>query len=488
MTAAIDNQPLQGPSVAPDRNVWDQCDPDGAAQQWSFNVDTTGISSGVVPYALSADNAASVWAQGLSENLLVDNLPVGLSLSGPTVASTASGTQYITARATAGPSGVAIGCSVDGRATQWHNGAMDAIPMAGAGNHVISCQAHNGAVNSQGQVAYSAPETWSLNIGQPTVSAIGFTKIADALKCRRMRERVRVPARWVTVRRHHKLVKVDKRAHTKTAIVERCHPRIAWRREKVLVKVRRHGKVVTVRRTKRVRVVLTPHTVTKAKERVAYGHGATVSGWLGTANGVALGGAPVEILAAPNNGLDQFSVAAVTTTAADGGWSVKLGPGPSRLIEAIYGGTVGLLPANSTPIQLDVPARIILSVTPRKLPWRGVITLRGHLDGGYVPPDGVALRLLIKLPRRHRPYQPVPFRTDAQGNFIIHWSWGSGSGVVRMPFAIATTATESDYAFAAARSRWVQVTFGVPTRRRRQQQHHRHHKHQHRQHRHRGSP
>ena len=472
MVASFDNQPLQGPTATPNNTVFDQCDPGGVAQQWSFNIDTTGISSGVVPYALSADNAAGVWVPGLSENLLVDNLPVGLSLSGPTVASTASGTQYVVARASSGPSGVAIGCSVDGRAVQWHNGATDTIPVAGAGNHVVSCQGHNGAVNSSGQVAYSAPATWSLSIGQPTVSAIGFSKIADALKCSRVRERVKVPARWVTVRRHHKLVKVRKRAHRKLVTLERCHPRIEWIREKVWVKVRRHHRVVEVKRTRRVRVVLAPHLVTKAKERVAYGHQATVSGWLGTASGVAIAGAPVEILAAPNNGLGQFAVAAVTTTAANGGWSARVGAGPSRVIEAVYGGTAGLLPASSAPIELDVPARISLSVTPRRLPWSGVITLRGHLDGGYIPPDGVALRLLIKLPRRHRPYQPVPFRTDAQGNFVIPWSWGSGSGVATMPFAIATTATESDYPFSAARSGWIRVTFGLPT----DHHHHRHHR------------
>ena len=126
---------------------------------------------------------------------------------------------------------------------------------------------------------------------------------------------------------------------------------------------------------------------------------------------------------------------------------------------------------------MDVPARITLSIRPRRLLWSGVVTLRGHLEGGYVPPDGVALRLLIKLPRRHRPYEPVPFRTDAQGNFVVHWSWGSGSGVSTMPFAIATTATESDYPFAASRSRWIRVTFGLPTPPSHQKRHgHRHHR------------
>jgi hypothetical protein len=72
----------------------------------------------------------------------------------------------------------------------------------------------------------------------------------------------------------------------------------------------------------------------------------------------------------------------------------------------------------------------------------------------------VALRLLIRLPGRSQPYEPVPFRTNAKGGFVIHWTWGQGSGVVTYPFAVATTATESDYPFAASRSRWIPVTFG----------------------------
>ena len=152
----------------------------------------------------------------------------------------------------------------------------------------------------------------------------------------------------------------------------------------------------------------------------------------------------MEILTAPNNGQGQFTAATATTTAADGAWSAAIGP-VLTLVEAVYGGSAALLPATSTPVELNVPARISLSVSAHVVPWDRIVTLRGHLDGGYVPPDGVALRLLIDLPDRTRPYEPLAFRTDAEGNFVIHWSWGTGSGVVTYPLAVATTATESDF-------------------------------------------
>lgn len=382
----------------------------------------------MAPYALSAENAAGVWVTGLSENLLVDNQPVGLSLSGPTVASTVasttSGTQYVTARASTGPSGAAIGCSVDGGPQQWHNGGTEQIPVAGVGNHVVSCQAHNGAIDPSGQYAYSAPETWRLDIGEPTASAVSFTKIVDALKCGRVRERITVPARWVTVRRHHKLVKVHERAHSKTATVERCHARVTWRREKVLVKVRRHGKVVTVSRTKRVRVLLTPHTIAKTKERVGYGKAVTVSGWLGTASGVAIGGTPVEVLAAPNDGHGQFALVATTTTAANGAWSARLGPGPSRLVEVAYGGSPTLLATVSSTVQTVVPAKVRIRIAPRIVPW-----------GSEIHPDG---------------------------HFVIVWKFNPGRGVLHPWFSVGTLA-EAAFPYAPGTSRRIFVALGGPT-------------------------
>jgi hypothetical protein len=468
MWATLNGVQINSPGQTPDTAVWQQC-PDWT---WSASVDTRNYvpASGSLSLTLAGSNAAGV-ASAPAETLDVDNDPVQLSLSGPTTASTSSGTQYVTATASAGPSGVAIGCSLDGGPQRWQNGTVEQVPVGGAGDHVVSCAAHNGAVDPQGQYSYATPQSWSLDIGEPTVSAIGFAKIADALKCGRARERVTIPAHWATVRRHHQLVHVHKRAHTKTVSVERCHPRIVWQRRTVWVAVRRHGKLVSVKRTKRVRVPLIPHAVMQAKKRVAYGRGTAVSGWLGTASGVAIGGVPVEVVTAPNNGEGQFTAAAETTTAADGAWSAQLGPGPSRLVEAVYGGSASLLPVTSTPVEVNVPARITLSVSPHVVAWDGIVTLRGHLDGGYVPPDGVALRLLVRLPGRAQPYEPLPFRTDAQGNFVINWSWGTGAGIASYPLAVATTATESDFPFSASRSSWIRVTFGPPT------PHHRHHHH-----------
>ncbi len=162
---------------------------------------------------------------------------------------------------------------------------------------------------------------------------IGFSRVVDRMLCHRVRERTRVPARWVTVRRHHKLVRVKKHAHTKLVTVTRCHPRIAHRKTYVWVTVKRRGKIVRVRRAKRIRVVVLPHVVTHTAKRIAHGKSTVVSGWLGMPNGTALGGQTVRVLTAPDNGLSHFSQAAGATTRADGTWRAHVPAGPSRLVE-----------------------------------------------------------------------------------------------------------------------------------------------------------
>ena len=342
------------------------------------------------------------------------------------------------------------------------------------GLHRVTCYSANNARDAAGNVGTSAPATWTLTIREPTVSAIGFTRIVDKLRCMRVRERVRIPARWVTVRRHHKLVRVHRRAHTKTKRVTKCHMRTVRRRITVWKVVKRHGHRVRVKRIKIVRVPVPPHIVTKTTKRVRHGHGTTVSGWLGLPDGTALAGQTVGIYTAPDNGQGRFRLAAVVTTAANGGWSAALRAGPSRLVEAVYGGGGTLEPTTSAPIKLIVPAKILLRITPRWVAWTGAITISGRLKGGYVPPDGVALRLRIRYPGG--PVTLHALRSGPDGRFRFLWSFGSGNGIVRWPLWISTISTESDYPYAAASSAHLVVKFGghPPRARRRTHHHHRH--------------
>ncbi len=288
---------------SPDTSRFVQCH----GSQLPGQLNTTSYSDGQHTLGYGAYNAAGVPAS-VSKTISIDNAPVNLSLSGPTDALATAGTQYVNATGSAGPSGVgAILCSVDGAPYQRYGGPSTQVPVSGMGAHRVDCYAQNNAVDPSGAPATSPTQTWNLTIREPTVSAVAFTRVVDALRCRAGHERVRVPGRWVTVSRHHKLVRVRKRAHWKTIRVTRCHPRTAWRREVVWKVVRRHGKLVRIKQVKEVRVVLLPKVVGKTTRHVAFGRETTVSGWLGMPGGTALAGQRVAVYTAPDDDQNHFT-------------------------------------------------------------------------------------------------------------------------------------------------------------------------------------
>jgi len=441
----------QPPGCDPITTVWQQCP---SPQTWSPTVSLSGTGNQelVLGATSSTGNPGSP-----TETLQVDNIQPTISLSGPTQASGTAGTQYVTATAVVGPSGLgSISCSTDGEPDQSYSTSPARIPVLGLGMHSIRCIASNRAYNSAGQVAVSAPATWSLDIAQPTVSGVSFSKIIHALKCKKVKERVYVAARWVTVHRHGKLVKVHRRARTKVVKEVRCQPRIVKRKVTVLVKEKKHGRTVLVSRKKVERVVVLPRVVGRLAKRVAFGRGATVSGYLGMANGTALAGRTVKVLTAPNNGLAQWALAAVVTTNADGAWSATLPAGPSRLVEAAYGGDTTTEPSMSSAIHLIVPAKLKLRISPHRVAWGGTIHITGRVLGGYIP-GGKLLRLRIGVAGVHETVG-IP-SIGRHGRFHTTWTFASGRGVVRYWFSVSTL-NEADYAFAPGSSRRVYVRVG----------------------------
>ena len=112
-----------------------------------------------MPLVLGATNAAGV-STGLAytKTVSVDNQTPTVSLSGPTDAPSTAGPQYVTATATAGPSGVSgLACSVDSAPSQWYPGSTAQISVAGVGVHIVSCSSANNAKDASGNVATTPP-------------------------------------------------------------------------------------------------------------------------------------------------------------------------------------------------------------------------------------------------------------------------------------------------------------------------------------------
>jgi hypothetical protein len=457
LSATLNGVLINETTSSQDVSTWHQC----AAPPIAQPVDTSRYGQGALPLTLSAGDAAGVPAS-TTKTVYVDNQQPTVSLSGPSDAPSTAGTQYVTATASAGPSGVAgISCSVDGAPAQWYPSSTAQVPVSGVGEHQAQCNSENNAVDGNEVHGTSALGSFSIKIGVPTISAIAFSRIVDQLRCHRVHEQIKVPARWAKVRRHHKLVRVHRRAHRKTVKVTRCHARTVRKRITVRVIVRRHGKKVRVKRHKIVRVILLPRVVSRATRRVPYGRPTTVSGWLGTTAGTALPGQSVSVMTAPDNGQGQFSTAAVVSTAANGSWTATLPAGPSRLVEAVYGGGSTTEAAASAQVRVTVPAKVkLLRIFPKQIPWGGSVRITGQLEGGYLPAGGALVRLRIGSGKAYTTYG-VQTHVTGTGRFSTAYTFGAGDPSVRHSywFSFASLPMGS-YPYAPAASRRGYVLLG----------------------------
>ena len=421
MISTVNGSPINSyTDPSPDTSTWLQC-PGNAL---GSSVDTTKYQDGAAAISLtySAMNAAGATA-ALSKQINVDNAIPSVSLTGPTDALSTAGTQYVTATGSAGPSGIAgISCSVDGGSFQYQSGSSRQAAVSGVGPHTIRCVAQNRALDVNGQPAVSPIESFALDIRQPTGAVTTFARIADAARC----------------------TTVKKARH--------CHDRTIKRRITVTKIVRRHGKHVKVKRTKVIRVPVPPHVVDQPKLSIAHGASTTVSGYLGVSNGTPLAGQSVAVLAAPDNGLNQYAQIATATTNASGEWTATVPAGPSRLIASSFAGSSTLEPVTSAPVTLTVPAKIKLLSVTRRVPWHGTVWIIGKLYGCYLPPTGALVRMRIGQGSIRTTFGVVQHVTG-DGVFKTNYQFGHGPATLHERYWVsAEILPTGDYAYAAADS------------------------------------
>jgi hypothetical protein len=438
-SAAFAGSALSGPTSSPNTLAWHQC----SAPAFSQVVSTAAFGQGPLALTLTGVDAAGV-SGSVSKTVYVDNSSPSIALSGPQDAPVSDGVQYVTAAASAGPAGVAgIACSLDRAPDQWYSGASARVAVQGLGVHQLTCSSAGGAHDASGNAAWSAPATWTLSIRQPSVSIVSFVRIVHALRCAKVRERVRIPPHWVTGSHHGRPIRIKLPAQTRTITVVHCHPLVVRRR------VRVHGRWRTVSR------VLLPHVVRESTKRIRHGKRATISGWLGTPQGIALAGQQVRIMTAADNGQERFRQAALVSTLADGSWSARLPAGPSRIVQALYDGASSVEPAASGRARLIVPASIrLLSIGPRHAHWGERITISGRLRGGYLPAAGE--RVDVWLAYNGGRADIANTHVTGRGRFKLHYRFASGNGTARYPVWLTSTA-DSAYPYAPARTRTATV-------------------------------
>ena len=441
LTADIDGIPVVAKSFPENDTTWHQCNAIGLGGA-SQPIDTANLSDGSRVLSINGVDAAGATVTD-SKVLMVDNSTPSASLTGPTDALSTAGTQQISVTGDAGPSGVSgVGCSVDGSPVSWTTNPATTIPVSGIGSHQIICYATNNARDSAGTVAISPAVGWTLSIRQPSVTTVSFAHVVDALQCKRARERVTIPARWVTGRSHGNPVRVKLPAQTRSVTVTHCRPRFVRKR------VRVDGHSYTER------VIVLPHRVSRNSREVRYGAGTSISGWLGTDQGNAIAGQTVQILTAADNGRGQFEPAGEAVTAANGSWTATLPAGPSRLVRVAYGGSATVEPTLSNTAHVLVPAPVKLSVKPRATHWGSTIKIAGQLAGGHVPPAGELV--VLRIGWAGGTAEIGHLYANRLGSFKTSYTFLRGNGTETYRIW-AQTVRESDYPYAVGTSRPVRV-------------------------------
>jgi hypothetical protein len=127
----------------------------------------------------------------------------------------------------------------------------------------------------------------------------------------------------------------------------------------------------------------------RAKKRVPYGRGVRYTGQLETASGAPVGGAEVTMTETFSAGSEPTSRATVVRTRADGTFSLRLAPGPSRQVSASFAGSRTLTRATGSNAGLAVRSAVRFHAS----------TALARVGGGPVVFSGRVAHLGAKAPK-----------------------------------------------------------------------------------------
>jgi hypothetical protein len=185
-----------------------------------------------------------------------------------------------------------------------------------------------------------------------------------------------------------------------------------------------------------------------------------VGGRLLDADGAPLAGQTVDVVETFAGGARHPTRRTPVTTDADGDFSARLAPGPSRAVSAEFAGTHRLTRAAGRLLRLRIRAAVHLHVsTSRVLVGGAPVVFHGRIvhPEARIPASGLPVELEFRLPGMAW----TEFRTvqsDAAGRFRYPYSFSDDdSAGVRFLFRAFVPAT-GGWPFAPATSRPLAVT------------------------------
>jgi hypothetical protein len=189
-------------------------------------------------------------------------------------------------------------------------------------------------------------------------------------------------------------------------------------------------------------------------------HGAVVGGRLVGADGEPLAGQTVEVVETLARGARNGDRRTSLTTDADGRFSTRLAPGPSRAVSAEFPGTRRLTRALGRDLRLRVRAAVHLRVSTAHVAVGGApVVFSGRIahPEARLPTSGLPVELEFRVPGTAW----AQFRTvqsDASGHFRYPYEFSDDdSSGVRFQFR-AFVGAAGNWPFAPATSRPLAVT------------------------------
>lgn len=191
---------------------------------------------------------------------------------------------------------------------------------------------------------------------------------------------------------------------------------------------------------------------------VPFGAPALLGGRLTDAEGVGMGDRELRVVSRPSHGALLPIAVQTVRTGEQGGFELKLPPGPSRRVTATFTGDAALEPARRPGLELRVRSGVSLRAVPRGLRTGEAVRLSGRVRsaGAAIPRRGklVAIQYLEEATGRWRPV--LVTRTDHHGGFRAHYRFRyvTGAAAVRLR---ATALAEERWPYAPGSSPAVTV-------------------------------
>jgi hypothetical protein len=134
----------------------------------------------------------------------------------------------------------------------------------------------------------------------------------------------------------------------------------------------------------------------QASRTVGYGGGATFSGRLSATSDTPLGGRSVTVVERFDPGAALARRALDVRTGEDGRFAVRLSPGPSREVFAVFAGTGTATGTASRPLRLGVRSGVRMEASSARAKVGGrPVVFRGGVSSspGEIPPGGASVQL-----------------------------------------------------------------------------------------------